>query len=130
MSAKRLEAGLRHWPGGVIIDLRGEINAFAETALNAAYSEAEAWRPVVILLNFGGVDYINSTGIALIVGLLTRARASGRRLVACGLNDHYAEIFAITRLADFMTVFADESSALTGVAPGGRPPGDAQEGGR
>jgi hypothetical protein len=29
------------------------------------------------------------------------------------LSDHYVEIFNITRLADFMTVFPDESSALS-----------------
>jgi anti-anti-sigma factor len=58
------------------------------------------------------VDYINSTGIALIVGLLARARKSHRRLLACGLSEHYIEIFQITRLADFMTVFPDEKSAV------------------
>jgi anti-anti-sigma factor len=95
------------------MDLHGEINAFAEDPLNAAYAEAESSNPRAILLNFGDVEYINSTGIALIVGLLSRARESGRRLLACGLSDHYAEIFSITRLADFMDVFPDEASALS-----------------
>ena len=115
MPARHLEADVRHQSGVAIIGLRGEINAFAEEALNAAYAEAEGRRPEVILLNFAGVDYINSTGIALIVGLLARARASHTRLVACGLSDHYVEIFNITRLADFMTVFPNEASALAAV---------------
>ena len=127
MSTRRLEVELRQRQCVGIIDLRGEINAFAEEALNAAYAEAERCHPEVILLNFADVGYINSTGIALIVGLLARARASQRRLAACGLNEHYAEIFAITRLADFMTLFADESSALAGVAPDGQPLDEAQE---
>jgi anti-anti-sigma factor len=112
--ARQLEVNVRHKSGTAIMDLHGEINAFAEEALNAAYSEAEEREPGVILLNFGGVDYINSTGIALIVSLLARARASHRRLLACGLSDHYMEIFRITRLADFMSVFPDEASALAG----------------
>ena len=58
------------------------------------------------------MDYINSTGIALIVGLLARARAAKRRLLACGLSEHYVEIFAITRLADFISVLPDEESAI------------------
>jgi anti-anti-sigma factor len=113
--AKRVEVGVRHERTVAIIDLRGEINAFAEDSLNAAYANAEGLEPRAILLNFGGVDYINSTGIALIVGLLGRARGSGRRLLACGLSDHYVEIFNITRLADFMGVFPDEASALADV---------------
>jgi anti-sigma B factor antagonist len=74
MPAKHLEASVRQEPGGAILDLRGEINRFAQEALDAAYTEAEAREPEAILLNFEGVDYINSTGIALIVGLLARAR--------------------------------------------------------
>jgi len=112
MAAKSLEAQVRHQPRVAIIDLHGEINAFAEDVLNKAYAEAESRRAEVILLNFSDVDYINSTGIALIVSLLVRARKSKRRLLACGLSDHYVEIFQITRLVDFMSVFPDEKSAL------------------
>jgi anti-anti-sigma factor len=113
MSAKSLEASVRAASGVAIIDLHGEIDSFGEHTLNAAYDEAESQAPNAILLNFSDVQYINSTGIALIVGLLARARKSHRRLLACGLSDHYIEIFQITRLVDFMNVFPDEASALT-----------------
>jgi anti-anti-sigma factor len=108
-----LEASVRHHrPRVAVVELHGEINAFAEDVLNAAYAEAEREEPGTILLNFADVDYINSTGIALIVGLLARARTAHRRLLACGLSQHYVEIFNITRLADFMSVFPDETVAL------------------
>ena len=117
MAVRALEANVRHHrPRVAIIELHGEINAFAEETLNAAYGEAEAQEPETILLNFADVDYINSTGIALIVSLLARARKAHRRLLACGLSQHYVEIFNITRLADFMSVYPDESSALTNEA--------------
>ena len=112
MSIRRLKANVRHQPGIAIIDLHGEIDASAEGVLNTAYNEAESQEPGSILLNFSDVQYINSTGIALIVSLLAQARKSQRRLLACGLSDHYVEIFKITRLADFMSVFPDEASAL------------------
>jgi anti-sigma B factor antagonist len=113
MPDRSLEASVRHQPRVAIIDLRGEINAFAEDTLNAAYAEAEKRESDVILLNFSDVDYINSTGIALIVSLLARARKTKRKLLACGLSQHYVEIFQITRLVDFMNVFPDEASALS-----------------
>jgi anti-sigma B factor antagonist len=113
MAVRHLEAEVRQERGRAILDLRGEINGFAQEALDAAYSEAESNDPETILLNFEEVDYINSTGIALIVGLLARARGSKRRLVAFGLSDHYVEIFEITRLSDFMSVFPDEQSAMS-----------------
>jgi anti-sigma B factor antagonist len=113
MPAKNLEASVRHQPRVAIVDLHGEIDAFAEDVLNIAYAEAESRGTDVIMLNFSDVNYINSTGIALIVGLLARARKAKRRLLACGLSDHYVEIFQITRLVDFMSVYPDEASALS-----------------
>ena len=112
MAVNTLEAHVRHQPRVSIINLEGEINGFAEEVLDEAYADAEIEGSDAIVLNFSKVDYINSTGIALIVGLLARARKSHRRLLACGLSEHYIEIFQITRLADFMTVFPDEKSAV------------------
>jgi anti-sigma B factor antagonist len=116
MPTDHLETSVRREPGGAILDLRGEINGFGQEALNAAYAEAEAKDPEAIILNFEDVDYINSTGIALIVGLLARARASKRRLLAYGLSDHYVEIFEITRLSDFIGIYPDEERALSGAS--------------
>ena len=103
---------VRSREGLTVLDLSGDIDGFADAALDMAYSEAESHDTPAILLNFASVGYINSTGIALIVGLLARARKNHRRLVTSGLSEHYREIFNITRLSDFMTVFADEESAL------------------
>jgi anti-sigma B factor antagonist len=88
------------------IELRGDIDGAAREALAAAYEQAAGAR--ALLLDFSAVDYINSTGIALIVGLLARARADARKISARGLSPHYREIFEITRLSDFMTIVVDE----------------------
>lgn len=87
-----------------VIDLHGEINGMANAALEAAYEQAVQTAPHKILLDFTAVDYINSTGIALIVGLLAKARSAHIPLAAAGLSDHYREIFTITRLSDFMEI--------------------------
>lgn len=112
MTTATFGAQVRGQPGLAVIDLAGEINAFAEEALNAAYAEAELENPSAIVLNFSQVHYINSTGIALIVSLLAKARKNHRKLVVYGLTDHYLEIFQITRLADFMDIYPDEASVI------------------
>jgi anti-anti-sigma factor len=110
------EAAVRHKTGIAIIDLSGDINGFADEAINETYSEAEALDVGTIMLNFNQVGYINSTGIALIVGLLAKARQTNRQLVTYGLSEHYLEIFHITRLSDFMTIVADEEAAMVAAA--------------
>ena len=118
MPASRFDAKVRRKNGLTVVDLTGEIDAGAEESLNGAYDQAAANGAGTILLNFGGVDYINSTGIALIVGILAKARKDQRSITACGLADHYREIFEITRLSDFMQIFPDEQTAAGDVTLG------------
>jgi len=116
MAEAQLEANVRLQAGMAIIDLRGDIDGFAEAALIAAYLQADTKEPTALALNFSQVDYINSTGIALIVSLLARARKDKRPVIAFGLSDHFAEIFEITRLSDFMRIVSDEAAARLGTA--------------
>jgi anti-anti-sigma factor len=110
-----LRLTLRHVePAAVIMDLVGDINGQAEQALTEAFSAATSAPNIrTVVLNFASVAYINSTGIALIIGLLARARRQHCAVLACGLSDHYREIFEITRLSDFIPVHSDEHAALS-----------------
>ena len=105
------EAGVRQTDGLAVIDLHGEIMAGADDALMGGYAQATTGNASPVLLNFADVSYINSTGIALIVGLLAEARGSDRRVLVSGLTDHYKDIFEITRISDFVTMCDDEQSA-------------------
>ena len=88
----------------VRIRLAGRIDRDRGNALDAAYEDASTSRPPAVELDFADVDYINSTGIALIVAVLARARAEHRTIRALGLSLHYQRIFDITRLSDFIEV--------------------------
>jgi anti-anti-sigma factor len=104
------------------VELHGDMNVAAEAGLEAAWEAVAVLDARVVLLDFTDADYINSTGIALIVRLLAAARRDGREVRACGLTPHYTEIFQITRLSDYMQIFADRaaaSAAATAITPGG-----------
>jgi anti-anti-sigma factor len=109
----QFQATVRQDGAMAIIDLVGTIDSGAEPALDAAYARCDEQGAGTVALDFDEVDYINSTGIALLVTLLARARRDARPVWAWGLSDHYREIFEITRLADFLQVFADEQTART-----------------
>ena len=93
------------------IDLSGTIDGGAEAVLDAAYVACGDAEARTVGLDFTDVDYINSTGIALLVSLLAKARRDDRPVAAWGLSEHYREIFEITRLADFLEVVSDEEAA-------------------
>jgi anti-anti-sigma factor len=114
MTTSELQATVRERDGVAVIDLTGDLNSSAEEALNEAYAQATRSGADSVVLNFERTEYINSTGIALIVGLLAQARTKGIEVSAFGLSDHYREIFEITRLADFMRITDNEDGAVTG----------------
>jgi anti-anti-sigma factor len=118
MQAKPLEATVSGDGERARIALRGRIDRDGDTALSEASSRANALDPSVIELDFGDVDYINSTGIALIVRLLAEARRDHREVRARGLSEHYREIFRITRLSDFVTLEDDEATSPLPVGAG------------
>jgi anti-sigma B factor antagonist len=121
--ASMCEATTKVLPGAAVIGLSGEVDGSAAAVLTDAYQRAVASAaakspdgldgPGTVVLDFSAVDYINSTGIALIVSVLARARAERRKVVACGLSAHYREIFDITRLSDFIELFPDLDGAVS-----------------
>ena len=113
MATRDLQATVRERDGASIVDLLGEIDRSADARLAEAYAHAIGAGARNVILNFERTEYINSTGIALIVGLLAQARAQGVHISACGLSDHYREIFEITRLADFMPIADSEDGAVS-----------------
>ncbi len=98
---------------GVIV-LDGQLDGAADAALTAGWADATANGAAAVVLDLTGVEYINSTGIALIVGLLARSRSEARELRVCGLTDHYRHIFEITRLADLLQIYDTPADAVGG----------------
>lgn len=97
-----------------VLRLSGTVDRAAAESLDAAFHDACETGVPRLALDFGAIDYLNSTGIALIVDLLRRAGDLGLAVDAWGLSDHYREIFEITRLVEFMTLYDDETDAHAG----------------
>jgi anti-sigma B factor antagonist len=95
-----------------IIDIEGEISAFAEQALMDAYTQANGATTRAFILNLSRLEYMNSGGIGLLVTLLIRIKRQKQRLLVCGLSDHYQHIFELTRLNEAIGIYASEAAAL------------------
>jgi anti-anti-sigma factor len=108
--ASPLDAHVQPEADGVRITLTGRIDRDGDEAMTTAYATARTTGSGPIVLDFAATEYINSTGIALIVRLLADARRDHRPVVASGLSDHYREIFRITRLSDFIALDGDGPS--------------------
>jgi len=113
MTANKLKIHVRKpTAAGAIFDIDGQVTNTAEDALMTAYTQSTRDGARSIVLNFSGLDYMNSSGIGLLVTMLIRVQRNKQKLLAYGLTAHYREIFELTRLNEAIGIYADEASAL------------------
>jgi len=96
-----------------VIDIHGEVTSAAESLLMESYAQSTSRGSHNIILNFKDLEYMNSSGIGLLVTLLIRVQRQKQRLIACGLKEHYQQIFDLTRLNEAIAIYSGESEALT-----------------
>jgi anti-sigma B factor antagonist len=102
--------------GGVAtLRIAGDVTSASEAELMAGYTRAIEDGARAIILDFSGLEYMNSGGIGLLVTLLVRAQRGGVRLLASGLSEHYREILALTRLDEAIEIHEDEGAAVAAV---------------
>jgi anti-sigma B factor antagonist len=95
-----------------VIDVAGSVTRKSEQALSDAYNKASGPLTRAIILNFTALEYMNSSGIGLLVTLLVRANRQNQKLFAYGLSDHYRDIFGLTRLNEAIHIYDNEGLAL------------------
>lgn len=94
-----------------ILAFSGDIASTSKEAMLQAY---HAVGPVKkVLLDFSGVDYINSSGIAIIIQMLLEERAAGHRTIGIfGLTPHFKKVFTMVGVAKYATISPDQAAAL------------------
>jgi len=98
-----------------ILSFTGDIASTSKDSIMEAYHGIDAGITNV-LLDFTGVDYINSSGIAIIIQMLLEAHTAGhRRIGIFGLTPHFMKVFNMVGVAKYATISADEATAVAAV---------------
>ena len=116
MLEDELSVGIREREGVAIIDLIGDVTTFAEEKINGAYTQVTDKGAKQILLNFRQNDYINSAGIAILIGIVTEVNRNNQKLAVSGLSQHFQKIFRMVGLAQYADIYQDEDEAIKGFA--------------
>jgi anti-sigma B factor antagonist len=100
-------------PGGqpiIVLRFSGDITSSSKAAVLGAYQGL----PITakrILLDFAKVEYLNSSGIAIIIQMLMEARKAGQAIQTCGLSPHFQKVFTIVGIANYTGLHPDETAA-------------------
>jgi anti-anti-sigma factor len=116
MLTDEVSVSIRQRAGVAIIDLVGDITTFAEGKINSAYTQVTSQGARNILLHFGQNDYINSAGLAILIGIATEAQRNNQRMVISGLSKHFQRIFRMVGLTHYLAIYQEEDEAIASLA--------------
>jgi anti-sigma B factor antagonist len=95
-----------------VLGFSGDISSASKEAILAAYHGLDG-AAAKVLLDFTGVDYINSSGIAIIIQMLLEAEKSGSRQIGIfGLSAHFQKVFTMVGITKYAALYPDESASL------------------
>lgn len=96
-----------------VIDIRGDVTAAAGVPIEEAYNGVSAAGAKKILIVFASDCYINSGGIAVLIGLLSQSRKNAQVVRMTGLTAHFQKVFAMVGLTKYAEICPSEPAALT-----------------
>lgn len=97
----------------VHVTLRGELDISTAPRLEDDLRRAEASAPPLMVLDLSRLDFMDSSGLRLLIGANTRARDAGRRLVLIRGNEIVQRVLRVTGLDERLEIVSDPG-ALAG----------------
>ena len=94
------------------LSFAGDISSASKDAIVGTYQALDKASHLHILLEFKGVEYLNSSGIALVIQVLMEASKAGQKVAICGLTPHFTKVFTMVGITKYATLFPDEATAL------------------
>ena len=95
-----------------VLRFEGDIASTSKDAVLGAYQSLPKQSTRIILLDFSKVDYINSSGIALVIQLLIEASNAGQKVYAFGLSAHFTKVFTMVGITKYAGLFPGQAEAL------------------
>ena len=95
-----------------VLRFEGDIASTSKDAVLGAYQSLPKETTKIILLDFTGVDYINSSGIALVIQLLIEAANASQKVYCFGLSMHFTKVFTMVGITKYAGLFATQTDAL------------------
>ena len=87
--------------------LIGELDISTAGRLEETLGRVEADGPALVVLDLSGLDFMDSTGLRLLIEADMRAREAGRRLVVVQGNEMVQRVLHLTRLDERLEIVED-----------------------
>ena len=94
-----------------VLRFEGDIASTSKDAVLGAYQGLPK-ETKIVLLDFTKVDYLNSSGIALVIQLMIEASNAQQKVYAFGLSAHFTKVFTMVGITKYAGLFPGQAEAL------------------
>jgi len=110
---KRMDILQRREGSVVVLDIYGTITmGESKEKFARVMEELLSQSDVNVLVNFSGINYLDSTGIGELVGYMNKFVESNRQLKLLKPHERIRKLLAITKLDSIFQIYEDEQEAL------------------
>jgi anti-anti-sigma factor len=95
-----------------VIRLDGSLDTNTSAHAQAHFDAVLSSGPSRIVVDFGGLDYISSAGLRVLLVTSKRLRKTGGDLRVCAMNDMAEEVFEISGFSTLFQTFDTVEEAL------------------
>ena len=95
-----------------VLRFEGDIASTSKDAVLGTYQALPKETSKLVLLDFSKVDYINSSGIALVIQMMIEASNSAQKIFAFGLSAHFTKVFTMVGITKYAGLFPTQAEAL------------------
>jgi anti-sigma B factor antagonist len=108
-----MEIAERELDGIKVLDLKGKVmKGESEALLREHILDLTESGHTRVIINLGGVPYIDSSGLGELVRCFTSMRRSGGRVTLTHLNRRIVDLFRITKLSDIFETYETDDDAV------------------
>lgn len=112
------DVGVTRTERWVVLAVTGELDVATAPRLRREAVRLVSGGDVNLILDLGGVDFLDSTGLGVIIGILKRVRSHGGELAVVGLEPKVRKVFEVTRVLEILPTFDTVEDALAGADDG------------
>ena len=98
-----------------VIGLKGDITSDGEAPIKDAYQTVTREGATNILFDLKQTEYINTSGIAVLISIVMEAKKAGQKILVSGVSPHYKKVFELVRFSLYVTMYDSEEAALASV---------------
>jgi stage II sporulation protein AA (anti-sigma F factor antagonist) len=110
-----VQVKLKRTGSTLIVQMMGELDHHAVDAMRETIDVKLLHEDIKnILFDFQGVNFMDSSGLGMILGRYKIVSAKGGKVLACSLNPRVRRIFELAGLENKIPVFSSKQDALAG----------------